>query len=42
MKKGLALIVAVFAFFGGYQYAAALYGEDIAALESVRNFVSMG
>ena len=32
MKKGLALIVAVFAFFGGYQYAAALYGEDIAAL----------
>ena len=32
MKKGLALIVAVFAFFGGYQYAAALYGEDIAVL----------
>ena len=32
MNKGLALIFAVFAFFGGYQYAAALYGEDIAAL----------
>ena len=32
MKNGLALIVAVSAFFGGYRYATALYGEDIAAL----------
>lgn len=32
MKKGLVLIIAVCAFFGGYRYAAALYGQDIAEL----------
>ncbi len=32
MKNGLVLIIAVCAFFGGYRYAAALYGQDIAEL----------
>ena len=32
MKNGLVLIISVCAFFGGYRYAAALYGQDIAEL----------
>lgn len=32
MKNSLVLIIAVCAFFGGYRYAAALYGQDIAEL----------
>lgn len=32
MKNKIIAVVALAAFLGGYQYAAALYGEDIAAL----------
>ena len=32
MKNKIIAVVALVAFLGGYQYAAALYGEDIAAL----------
>ena len=53
-KRELVAVLAmgVALFVGGYRYAAAIYGEDIAELredyasraqqESVRNFVSMG